>query len=248
MTRDPSPTGKRPAFRHPLARAMLMAGLTAFLGGCLHHDPDMTSSVSGDYRKRHPIVVKERDQTTELFVGNSRGSLIPSQRAEAMAFARHWRQEATGGIVVEVPRGSSNQYAAADSVREITAIFTAAGVPANAVSVRSYRVDNPTRLATVRLSYPRMVAEAGPCGYWPSDMGPNGEAYRQNKPYWNFGCASQRNLAAMVANPADLVQPRGEAPVYRERRTVVLEHYRKGEQTSSTAPNNDSAKISDVGK
>ena len=81
MTRDPSPTGKRPAFRHPLARAMLMAGLAAFLGGCLHHDPDMTSSVSGDYRKRHPIVVKERGTQSRKIESSSGSSGTPRRPA-----------------------------------------------------------------------------------------------------------------------------------------------------------------------
>jgi pilus assembly protein CpaD len=133
-------------------------------------------------------------------------------------------------------------------VHEARAILTSAGVPANGVALRTYQVVNPKRLATVRLSYPRMAAEAGPCGLWPSDIGPTTQSYRLNKPYWNFGCASQRNLAAMVANPADLTQPRGETPAYAGRRSTVLNAYRKGEQTSSKAPANDSAKISDVGK
>ncbi len=72
--------------------------------------------------------------------------------------------------------------------------------------------------------------------------------YTENRPYWNLGCASQRNLAAMVDNPADLVQPRGETPAYSPRRSVAIEHYRKGESPSGTYPDYDKAKISDLGK
>ena len=43
-----------------------------------------------------------------------------------------------------------------------------------------------------------------------------------------IGCATQRNLAAMVDNPADLVQPRAETPAYTMRRTTVMEKYRQG--------------------
>ena len=65
---------------------------------------------------------------------------------------------------------------------------------------------------------------------WPHDLGPAADpAYQENRHYWNLGCATQRNLAAMVANPADLVQPRGEDPISTSRRTVVLDKYRKGE-------------------
>jgi pilus assembly protein CpaD len=68
------------------------------------------------------------------------------------------------------------------------------------------------------------MAEAGPCGVWPKDLGPSvdGDDF-SNNPYWNLGCATQRNMAAMVANPADLVQPRGESPAYEQRRSDAID-------------------------
>ena len=74
------------------------------------------------------------------------------------------------------------------------------------------------------------------------------KVYRNNRQYYNLGCASQRNLAAQVAEPADLVQPRSEAPVLASRRNTVTEHYRKGEPTATQAVDADKGKISDVGK
>jgi pilus assembly protein CpaD len=67
-------------------------------------------------------------------------------------------------------------------------------------------------------------------------------------PYWNFGCATQRNLAAMVANPSDLVQPRGETPAYSARRSVALEKYRKGESPSGKYDGYDEGNISNLGQ
>ncbi len=138
--------------------------------------------------------------------------------------------------------------AAADAIREIRSILAAIGVPSNAIYVRHYR---PTRyaLASIKLNYSRLVAEAGPCGQWPADLGPSlNSGDFENQPYWNLGCASQRNLAAMVDNPADLLQPRGEVPPYAPRRTVVLDRYKKGENPSGTYVGYDTGKISDLGK
>ena len=99
------------------------------------------------------------------------------------------------------------------------------------------------------LAYPRIAAVAGPCGHWPNDLGPGaGIEYDTNAPYWNLGCSMQRNLAAMVEDPSDLVQPRAESPPYTARRSVVLDHYRKGEGTATVYPKEDQGKISDVGK
>ena len=104
-------------------------------------------------------------------------------------------------------------------------------------------------MATVKLNYPSMrrrPARAG-CGRRISARAPN-RSYNENRPYWNLGCATQRNLAAMVDNPADLVQPRGETPAYTGRRTIVLDKYRRGESPATIYPDTDKGKISDVGK
>ncbi len=173
-----------------------------------------------DYRLRHPISITEKDHTLQLFMGANRGSLTPSQRAEVLAFGQTWKGRATGGVIVDLPIGSSNEHASADSLREIESILAATGVPPHSIAVRNYRVSGRV-LATVRISYPLIAAQAGPCGVWPEDIGPSlNRDYFENQPNWNFGCSTQRNLAAMVADPADLVQPREETPTYAQRRTV----------------------------
>jgi len=226
------------------------AALALALAGCkATADHEITSSIATDYRQRHPIAIKEGDKTLDLFVGIGRGSLNATQRAQVLAFAGNWRREATGGIVIDAPVGTSNERAAQQAVKETRSLLLAAGATPRAIVVRPYRPADPAQLATVRLSYPKMVAEAGPCGLWPEDVGPSvNSGYFQNRHYWNFGCATQRNLAAMVANPADLVQPRAEAPPMAGRRSVVLEKYRSGESTATNYPNNGQGQISDVGQ
>ncbi len=184
-----------------------------------------------------------------VFIGDRRGGLTPAQRAEVGAIASNWRQDATGGIVIEIPVGASNERAATTAAREIRSILGAAGVPHHAIEIRPYHTAEPTRLGTVRVNYPRMAAETGPCGLWPHDVGPTYDPmYWSNKPHWNHGCATQRNLAAQVDNPADLVQPRAEGPVLASRRSTVIDKYRKGEATATTYPDANKGKISDLGQ
>jgi pilus assembly protein CpaD len=229
-------------------RLLAIGGLAAMLAGC-YQTRVAQSEYPTDYRQRHPITLKESDRTVEVFVGRSRGGLTPVQRADVLAFAQLWRREATGGIIVDVPQGGPTDHAAADSMREIHSILAASGVPGNAVLVRSYRPSD-TALASIKINYSKMTAEAGPCGQWPQDLGPSRDSgYFENRPYWNLGCASQRNLAAMVDNPADLVQPRGEQPSYSGRRSVALDKYRKGDNSSATyGAAYNTSKISDIGK
>jgi pilus assembly protein CpaD len=52
-----------------------------------------------------------------------------------------------------------------------------------------------------------------------------------NQNYYNFGCATQNNLAAQIANPEDLVAPRGMTPIDATRRNAAIKEYR--ERTST---------------
>lgn len=229
-------------------RLVAAGGLAALLAGC-NQSRVADAEYPTDYRLRHPITLKEGDRTVEVFVGQNRGGLSPVQRADVLAFAQLWRREATSGIIIDVPQGAATAQAAADSMREIHSIFAASGVPRNAVYVRNYRpVD--AALTSIKINYSKMTATAGPCGQWPNDLGPaQDSSYIENRPFWNLGCANQRNLASMVDNPADLVQPRGDGPAYNGRRTVVTDKYRKGDNPSGTyGAAYDTGKISDVGK
>lgn len=235
------------AARH-LARVIAVLGCSAMLAGCFTATPT-PSGLANDYRLRHPIAIKEGVRTVELFVGSKRGGLSPTQRADVASFAGAWRRESTGGILIEVPAATRNEIAAANAVHEVRAVLSSVGVPAQGVEVRPYRPADPTRIATIRLNYPTMTAEAGPCGLWPHDLGPTADReHNENVSYWNLGCANQRNFAAMVENKADLVQPRGETPPYTGRRTVVLDKYRRGESPSTVYPEEVKSKISDLGK
>jgi pilus assembly protein CpaD len=232
-----------------LARAAVLVSLAALVAGCRTTAIDTTDSIPNDYRLRHPIAVREKAQTLTVLIGDRRGGLTPTQRAEVGSLASSWRREATGGIVIETPVSGSNAPAAHSASREVRAILAAAGVPPHSIEIRPVSTQDPIRLGTIRINYPRMTAETGPCGLWPEDIGPTlDKVYRNNRQYYNLGCASQRNLAAQVAEPADLVQPRSETPVLASRRSVVIDKYRKGEATATQYPDANKGKISDVGQ
>ena len=230
-------------------RAAIVAGCAIFVCAC-NTDQQVAAvpDVPSDYRLRHPITVGEADHTLEVFIGASRGELNPTQRAQVLAFAQTWKQEATGGVVVDLPVGTNNERAAAEAMRTIRSILAASGVPPDGVLVRGYHPP-ALNLATIRISYPRIAAQAGPCGMWPQDIGASAyRGYFENDPYWNFGCATQRNLAAMVDQPADLVQPRAETPAYEMRRTTVVEKYRQGTTSATQYSATTTGKISSVGQ
>jgi pilus assembly protein CpaD len=247
-------TTKGPADRSCALRlAGALAAVSVALGACNTITPtsgELTAGIPNDYRQRHPIAIQEANRAVEVFVGNSRGGLSAAQRADVMGLAQTWLREGTGAINADVPTGTPNARAAADAFREVRAVLAAAGVPPQGVVVRNYHPDDPRQMATIRLNYPKITAVAGPCGLWPEDLGPSiaDPSYSENKSYHNFGCAYQRNMAAMIDNPSDLVQPRPETPAYTARRSIAFEKYRKGNTTTTNYPEADKAKLSDTGK
>jgi len=245
-------TSRIPVDRANASRLLgALLGLSAALGACTPQTTDIvTASVSDDYRLRHPIAVTEANRSIVVFVGHARGGLSGPQRTDVMGLAQTWMREGTGAIIADVPVDTANARAAATSFAEIKSVLMAGGVPSRAITLRHYTPDDPRTLPTIRLTYPKITAVAGPCGLWPQDLGPNIDnvAYNENRSYHNFGCATQRNLAAMIDNPADLEQPRPETPAYTSRRNAAFEKYRRGIATTTTYPEADRAKLSDTGK
>lgn len=85
-------------------------------------------------------------------------------------------------------------------------------------------------------------AHAKQCGDWPEDLSKTA----QNDAYANFGCSQQNNIAAMVANPQDLVRPRPTTPSDPMRRIKVFDNYRNGEAVASAQEKGQDVKISDA--
>src|SRR5262249_59375183 len=120
--------------------------------------------------------------------GSNGGGLTPSQRADVASFAQAGRKESGSGISIEIPKGGPTDHAAADAVREIRSILAAVGVPANAIYVRNYRPPK-TSLASIRLNYTKLIAEAGPRGGSARELRPTcGSGNAANPPHSNRRC------------------------------------------------------------
>ncbi len=91
------------------------------------------------------------------------------------------------------------------------------------------------------LTFTRFEAEAPDCKpLWNYDLGSS----LDNRATKNFGCSVNANLAAMIADPADLNGPRPEDPRDAARRDVVLGKYREGEPSGATRGPDERATIS----
>lgn len=218
-------------------RAALVAIVAALPLAACQQGPMTTSSSALTVAERHPIgAVPER---VVLDIAAPGGAMSPADAAELETFVLAYGQEGSGPLYVLAPKigGASGAEVIYAETRRIA---HSSGIPVAAVSYAAYDpVGGP---APVRLLYERLVA-ATVCGQWPT----NAAADMRNEPYFNYGCATQKNFAAMLEDPGDLDGPRPSTPRDASRRDLVIEKYRKGEVTGSQDPNGDGGRISDVG-
>ncbi|WP_417688027.1 CpaD family pilus assembly protein [Roseibium sp.] len=227
-----------------LLKVGLCISAAAIVAGCktTTDESQMGYMASNDYRLRHPIVLTEQPEVLDLPVGAATRNLNSNIADSVTYFAQQARTNGNGSVDIQVPAGAANEAAVHAVVPAIRSALSRGGVAANRIATRTYAVDDPGADAPIRLSYERVMASTGKCGEWPENIGGKANA---NTDYQNFGCASQANLAAMVANPADLIAPRAPTAGDQMRRAVVYEKYRAGAVTASEYKEGEGAKVSE---
>ena len=102
-----------------------------------------------------------------------RGDLTPAQRADVACLRPSWQREATGGIVIDVAgRHAERACRRERCTRNPLDPRSRPASPAAAIVIRAVSAAGPDPARADPLNYPRMTAEAGPCGLWPNDLGP----------------------------------------------------------------------------
>lgn len=210
----------------------LKAGLCAAVGatlltGCASMKADSVTvgSIPDDYRTRHPIVVSQKEQTLDVAISTNTRSLDTATRSNVTAFAQSFAAESGGTIVMLEPAGAPNTHAVMGVRDELISAITAGGANRHQVVVQTYDASGHGVAAPVRLSYIGVAATTpSQCGRWIENLADNPD----NRQYHNFGCATQANLAAIIANPNDLLGPRAMTSVDAAQRGNVITTWQEG--------------------
>ena len=209
-----------------LAAAASILAVSAALTSCAARpDRVTTSSVPDDYRTRHPITLAEVQHSLDIPVGTGERKLTTPLRDLVRGFAQDYLALSSSTVSVALPASSVNAGAAHAVRSEVRQVLIDAGVKPNRIVMTTYDPAQASASAPIRLGFVAVTAITGDCGQWPTDV--FGPSIRDNTNWENFGCATQQNLAAQIANPADLVGPRGMTPIDAQRRAEVISIYRK---------------------
>lgn len=207
-----------------LGCALAAAAAVALLAGCGNMgrtDSVVVGSVPDDYRTNHPIMIAEKDIVIDLPVGPTDRGMTGTQKVALEGFLVDYDRSAAPMLSIMAPAGSRNAAAASHAASEFARYAKKQGVPASRISISSYQVQAADVSAPVRVMFTAMAAQTNKCGRWPADLADTTD----NKHYANFGCSYQNNLAAQIANPADLLGPRKQTEIDAENRTRVIDVY-----------------------
>jgi pilus assembly protein CpaD len=188
---------------------------TAAVAGCSYHP------AAGDLKDRGLEEVNVPVVTRADYVFDATapgGSLGPSERARLDAWFRGLDLGYGDSIYVDAPYGDTARYDVA-RVAGNYGMMVEPGAPVTAGAVPE---------GMVRVIVSRSRAEVPNCPNWSTPSQPN----YNNRTMSNFGCGVNSDLAAMVANPEDLVHGReGAVVVDPNTGTKAINLYRSTEPT-----------------
>lgn len=219
---------------------VLAIGSVLVAGSCSVANDGDTISLDGD--RNHPIAVEPSYRDLKVQYAGGGDGLSAADAAKFDAFVADYRVHGNGSLGISVPSGAGSRAA----ITFFGERAAASGISRDKILVTTREAGNSD--PRVDVSYIAYIAHTKACGDWSEN-----EAFTmENHTSPNFGCSVQQNIAAMVADPRDLLGPGATGPVSTNRRTTVIGHYENGEVTQAVkhtmdAATEQSAEASDVG-
>ena len=199
----------------------LLCAAGLYLAACAAPYQSEPSTLVPD--ERFPLSVESQTIALEL-VGDGQGALLPAEALRLDRLVDEFAVNGQGLLLVSTSVGHGVQ---GDRLALAVAEHALArGLANSEVGIaETGEVTGP-----VVISFERYLVRLPDCAGWNVESSYN----PSNSSHINFGCATQRNLGMMVANPAHLVAPAGDGGVLDTTRgNLVLQNYRKGELTQA---------------
>lgn len=210
-------------------------------GSCSTTDPNSVAWEDG--ARNHPILVEPSYRDLKVQFAGGADGMSSDDAVKFDNFLADYRAHGNGSLGISVPNGPASRAA----ITYFGERAAQTGISRDKILVSTRDVANgDTRVDVTYIAY---TARTQPCGDWSE----NESFTMDNGTPKRFGCSVQQNIAAMVADPRDLLGPGRMGPVDTARRATVMDKYEKGEVTQATKRSADigseqSANTSSVGQ
>jgi pilus assembly protein CpaD len=196
------------------------------------------SMISEDGVANHPIAVEPSYRELKVnFAGGAEG-ISADDAVKFDEFLADFRAHGNGSLGISVPGGAASRAA----ITFFAERAAATGISRDKILVSTHDVANGD--FRVDVSYIAYTASTQACRDWSENLAFSAD----NLTPKNFGCSVQHNIAAMVADPRDLLKPRRFDPADANRAGTVITNYEQGKPTAAAKTADQSGAISDVNK
>jgi len=188
--------------------------LVAACGG----DPSKPSMLAGDdYRIKHPLGVEHGEALIQL--------RNPLSRDRLHGFADQFIRRGDGAIEVSAGARSADDADARALAQSIGQALLDEGLKAGEVRLQLVIGDVTTPAGMATLRFGTAIAKLPDCRDWSEGS--------RNATHANFGCAQQRNLGMMLADPRDLERMRDNSATRSAFGDAAIDKMDKGAATWS---------------
>lgn len=221
----------------------LGAGLMT-LGACASSAPTSldTTYLEGSALSRNEIGVAKRTEFLEVTLDPSASELAEADRARIRNFVGTYAQTGHGPLVLSLPAASANPQLAVTAVAEARTIAWENGIRYDEIEGKAHGEGEAFSQPMI-LAFQAYDAVAPEC-LSKAALDFSDVASNNNLP--TLGCSVRTNLAAMIADPSDVLGNRPLSTGDAGRREVIMEKFRNGESTAAVRSAQESGAVSQV--
>lgn len=218
---------------------IVLAGISLLALGACAQDADQIA-----YSNRLHTQIMAQETTADLKIdtlvsGEKLGTL---EREAVKYFANAYQDEGHGAVIISRPSNGPDDISAMRAASDARAILLAEGVQPTLIAEGNYDASGAGKapLILTYRTYEAVVPNCPDMSNW--DIAWTGT----NSALPSLGCAVTINLAAMIADPSDLVGDHRLDAADIGRRGIVMTKYRNGEKTGAERNDDASGAISEA--
>lgn len=186
---------------------------------------------------KNKIKIAESIERLELYTRPTGLELSARDQVAVGQFLQGYGSRGEGPLYINVPSSTAQGIGAQQAQNVIRQSLSQLGMSGAPVQTGQYQAAHGVP-APVVVSYRTLKAIPQDCRN--SDNLANSFA---NQPYSSFGCYHAANIAAMVSDPRQFIEPYGSTPPDSQRRQVVYDKYIEGENPASAHPDRQEVNV-----
>lgn len=218
---------------HRKIKTLISIGfLSVIMSGCQTPMPS-----TGPTPFRNKIQIAESIERLELYTRPTGLELSARDNVAVTQFLQAYSQKGDGPVYINIPSSSANGIGAQQARNLIRQRLRQIGSHGAPVQMGQYQTAYGAP-APVVVSYRTLKTVPQDC----RDFSDLSSTYN-NQPYSSYGCSQSSNLAAMIQDPRQLIQPYDLGAPDSQRRQTVYGKYIEGENTASELPDRQDIKV-----